>query len=58
MKNPIHKSNMRKPLKGILFMLLLSIASSAFISSATQLVISPANCLGKCKLSHGIQGNN
>ena len=39
MRNPIHKSNIRKPLKGILFIFLLSMVSSAFVSSATQFLI-------------------
>jgi hypothetical protein len=39
MKNPINKSNIRRPLKGILLLLLLLIVSNTFISSITQFFI-------------------
>jgi ABC-type antimicrobial peptide transport system permease subunit len=39
MKNPIHKSNIRRPLKGILLLIILLIASNLFISSISQFFI-------------------
>lgn len=39
MKNPINKSNIRRPLKGILLLIVLYIVSNTFISSVTQFVI-------------------
>lgn len=39
MINPMNKSNVRRPLKGILLLLLLFIVSNTFISSVTQFVI-------------------
>lgn len=39
MKNPINASNIRKPLRGILLLILLSIASNLFISSISQFYI-------------------
>lgn len=39
MKNPINKSNLRRPLKGILLIILLFIASNLFISSTTQFIL-------------------
>ncbi|OZV10233.1 hypothetical protein CIW83_21430 [Tissierella sp. P1] len=39
MKNPINKSNLRRPLKGILLLSILLIASNLFISSISQFFI-------------------
>ncbi len=39
MKNPINKSNLRRPLKGILLLIILLIASNLFISSISQFFI-------------------
>lgn len=39
MKNPIVKSNIRRPLKGILLLIILLVASNLFISSISQLFI-------------------
>ncbi|MBU5312396.1 ABC transporter permease, partial [Tissierella carlieri] len=39
MKNPINKSNLRRPLKGILLLSILLIASNLFISSISQFYI-------------------
>ncbi|CAK7058198.1 ABC transporter permease [Tissierella sp.] len=39
MKNPISKSNLRRPLKGILLLIILLIASNLFISSISQFFI-------------------
>ena len=39
MKNPIHKHNIRRPLKGILLLIMLLVASNLFISSISQFFI-------------------
>ncbi len=39
MKNPIHISNIRRPLKGILLLIILLVASNLFISSISQFFI-------------------
>ena len=39
MKNPIHSSNIRRPLKGILLLIILLVASNLFISSISQFFI-------------------
>ncbi len=39
MKNPINKSNLRRPLKGILLLIILLISSNLFISSISQFFI-------------------
>lgn len=39
MKNPISKSNFRRPLRGVLFIIILLIASNLFISNISQFYI-------------------